>query len=353
MQLKYIAVLVAAAFAQDDSSTDAPIAEATFKLKPGVCNAAGAECKKFGTGSDYSCVAVQSSTASLSQLSQCVKKADLTGSNICVSKQAGVCPTFASWPAAYRQVQPICAFVPDPKCTRAVTATGEVVSARLLQEDSPTTTKKATVECYQQEVPLTNGTVARVNGFYKCIDKELYRQKNYGLDQTQKQFKACAGNTTNGFQNGLCNGHGTCSPINAFSSEYACKCNRGYDEKDNCNVPTGNVCDGLGQCGALGECVPETGLCRCKPGSMGDQCSLCDIKSELACSGPTSGKCGLGGKCVCAPGIGGPQCEIKSVTEPPARTTGAPDGSSTAPSSAVEAAVSMAVLVTAAAALFA
>ncbi|ETV92174.1 hypothetical protein H310_13421 [Aphanomyces invadans] len=343
MQIKYLALLVVSAFAQSDETTSAPISETVFKSQPGVCNAGGTECKKFGT--EYECVAVQSSAAGLSNLAQCVKKVSQDGSRVCVGNSAGVCPTFGAWPLKFRNVQPICAFVPDPKCTQATTANGQVVAARMLQE--ATTTTKAPVTCYRQEVPLTNGSVALVNGIYKCIDRDLYRTKNYGLEYTEKQIKACQGNTTNGFSNGLCNGHGTCAPTSAFSTQYACKCNQGYDPKDNCNVPVGNVCDGLGQCGALGQCDPKDGKCICKPGSKGNQCADCDITSEAACSGPSNGKCGPDAKCVCATGWGGPQCETKSVTEPPPKTTAAPDVTP-APSSAVATGLSVSALVIAA-----
>ncbi|KAH9115034.1 hypothetical protein LEN26_010507 [Aphanomyces euteiches] len=337
--MRWFACLLSTALALDATTSPAPTTTA-MPRRPGYCTATGRECKSFGTGSDYVCVAVESNVPELFGLAQCVKQVDDRGSNICVGDQAGICPTFGSWPSTYRVAQPICAFVNVPQCNQRTTTASP---SRLLQAN---TTKGTSLKCFTSNFQLANGSTTTIRGIYKCVDSTVYRQKSLGFDLTNKQLQACAGNGTSNFNAALCNGHGTCSPKSQFSSEYECRCNTGYDKKDNCFLPVGNVCDALGQCGALGQCDSKTGECICKPGSKGAQCSECDpaAQTSTVCSG--HGTCGIDGKCVCTAGHGGAQCEVFSFRTPAPSTSpvlATPSSDSTAATVVTAASVLMAI----------
>ncbi|KAF0719791.1 Aste57867_790 [Aphanomyces stellatus] len=323
MQFKYLAVVAAVTFAQDET-TEAPVTiTPTVKVqRPGVCNAGGKDCTAYGP--DYVCVAVQSNLPNLANLAQCVNSKT---NAVCVGGTPGACPTFNNWPTNFARVQPVCAFVTVKDCNKATNAAGAVVAARELQAtNSSNSSKKAEIQCYQANYQLQNGSTAKINGIYKCVDKDVYRQSAYGFDLTDKQMKNCAGNVTNGFTAGLCNQHGTCGPTGQFSAEYGCMCNKGYSTNDNCNAPVSDVCDAFGACGALGACDPTSGKCKCQAGVTGPQCNKCDpTAGNGTCS--NHGSCGLDGTCVCQATYGGAQCESKSATDAP---TKAPRSNTTA-----------------------
>ncbi|KAF0741243.1 hypothetical protein Ae201684_003532 [Aphanomyces euteiches] len=299
--LIFLSCFLTAALAQSDVTIEPNV----LVSRPGVCKGSGrtTDCTKFGA--DYSCVAVESNIPGMEVLSQCVR-GKACGSNI-----NGKCPTFTSWPAKMRVVQPICAFTEVPNCENALNADGTSIV---------TANSNKTVACFGATFVSGNATKT-VNGIYKCVDQKMYQDRAMGyLDLTEKHLHACAGNVTtnsNGVQTtlGLCNAHGTCTPTLPLGREYGCLCNSGYSTKDKCLVPVGNVCDGFGQCGSNGACNPKTGQCVCKPGATGDQCALCDVSApkEDVCNG--HGNCGIDGKCLCSPGREGLHCE--TVSKPP------------------------------------
>ncbi|RHY06120.1 hypothetical protein DYB36_007751 [Aphanomyces astaci] len=293
------AFLAAVPLAAAQDETTAPEVLVT---RPGICRGSGAsaDCTKYGTG--YSCVSVESNIAGMSLLSQCVR------GQACGGNVNGQCPTFTSWPASTRVVQPICAFTEVPNCENALNADGTSVVAA---------NSNKTVACF--EANFASGTLTKtVNGIYKCVDQKMYRDKAMGfLDLTETHLKSCAGNITtdnNGVRVnlGLCNSHGTCAPKSPLSSEYGCICNAGYTPTDNCFVAVGNVCDGFGQCGSNGACSPTTGQCVCKPGARGNQCSLCDATAPAESVCTNRGSCGIDGTCLCTLGYEGLQCETVS-----------------------------------------
>ncbi|ETV68399.1 hypothetical protein H257_15710 [Aphanomyces astaci] len=282
----------------DVEEPEVPISSTT----PGNCRRTS-DCTKYGA--EYSCVAVESSIAGLTLLSQCVRGA------VCTGNVNGLCPSFNSWTTKFRQIQPVCAFAEVKNCDNALNADGTSVNEANANK---------TVTCFAATFSNKDGDEKEVNGIYKCVDAKLYAEKKLGfLDLTTPQLLSCAGNSSafvssTGIKRvaPLCNGRGTCAPTTQFNSTYACKCNGGYSADDNCYEPVGNVCDGFGQCGALGSCDPKNGACVCKVGAKGDQCSKCDVAApaENVCSG--QGVCGVDASCQCADGFEGLHCETRS-----------------------------------------
>ncbi|KAG7395854.1 hypothetical protein PHYBOEH_003100 [Phytophthora boehmeriae] len=275
---------------------------------PGRCTTTK-DCETYG--SNYACVSVDTSVAGLEQLSLCIP-----GSQVCSGRIAGLCPTFMSWPAKYRVIQPICAFVKVDNCDEQhnVTVSSTAGSNGTVNDESDVTVSEAnstgTVQCYQRNF-TANGESVVVKGIYQCMDKAKYVASNGGYIKniTDTVVQECGWNSTT---QTLCSGQGTCSPLVDFSQDYACKCNAGYDLSDNCYVPTSNNCSSVSQCGTQGSCTltsgSTSGSCSCAAGATGNQCLLCDstASSSVVCSG--HGTCGATGECTCSSGYNGTFC---------------------------------------------
>ncbi|KAF4317532.1 hypothetical protein BBO99_00003078 [Phytophthora kernoviae] len=283
-------------------------AETKSTTYPGRCETTE-DCTTYG--SNYACVSVDTSVAGLEQLSLCIP-----GSQVCSGRIAGLCPTFMSWPAKYRVIQPICAFVKVDNCDEQynVTVSSSAGSNGTVDDDSDVTVSKAngtgTVQCYQRNFTVNDESVV-VNGIYQCMDKAKYVANNGGYitNITETVVQECGWNSTT---QTLCSGQGTCSPLVDFSQDYACKCNAGFDLSDNCYVPTSNNCSSVSQCGTQGTCAlasgSTSGSCSCAAGATGNQCLLCDAtaSSSVVCNG--HGTCGSSGVCTCSTGYNGTFC---------------------------------------------
>nr|CCA24654.1 conserved hypothetical protein [Albugo laibachii Nc14] len=277
---------------------------------PGRCSTFS-DCKAaYGNG--YDCVAVETKTPGLEQLTMCIS----TGA-ICSGRLAGTCPTFSSWPSAYRVVQPVCAFTPVQNCTSFQNVSASSTTSGNNSSTSSNTTVQTDVDCYSRTFS-SNETNVTVNGIYKCMDATNYVSSNGGhiANMTSTQIANCGG-ALNDPKPILCNAHGTCAPTKDFSQEYSCRCNAGYNSSNYCATIVSNDCDNLGQCGAKGKCIitngQSNGTCSCSPGAKGDQCSKCDPSSSAACNG--QGACGSDGSCTCTNGYSGPHCDVSPTTD--------------------------------------
>ena len=240
--------------------------------KPGQCST------KEKCPSSATCVSVQSEKNGLERASQCALDP------VCGGNKPGGCPTFSSWPPAYRKIQAICSFLDPENCA----APGESAN-----ED------EETVECYEMSVKNSNSSVS-ITGIYKCVTLDLFDNSDFPSAEREKAKKSCSGNSSDSL---LCNGQGTCSPKTQFGLDFQCKCNRGFSSSDNCFEPTTNECDNFGQCGEGGQCNLSTKQCDCNEGISGNQCSSCE--NDAACN---DGKC-TDGKCVCDSGFTGTFCK--------------------------------------------
>ncbi|RLN91949.1 hypothetical protein BBJ28_00013475 [Nothophytophthora sp. Chile5] len=285
-------------------------------------------------GSNYACVSVDASVAGLEQMSMCIP-----GAQVCSGRISGLCPTFMSWPAKYRVLQPVCAFVEVKNCDEQynVTVTDSAGSNGTVNDVSDITISSVngsgTVQCYSRNFTANDESVV-VNGIYQCIDEAKYVASNGGHIQniTDTVMKQCGWNTTT---KTLCNGQGTCSPLVAFAQDYECKCNAGYNASDFCYAATSNACSSVSQCGTEGTCALSNGTttssCACQAGATGNQCLLCDAtaSSSVVCNG--HGTCGSNGVCTCSSGYNGTFCG-DAITST-GSSSGSKSSSTTTPSS--------------------
>lgn len=251
------------------------IAVARGVRNPGQCKKEK-DCAKLNknANANYLCISMRTSRSSLSWVSQC------TPERACGGLNSGRCPSFNGWERKFKDMTGICAMYEPNNCI----------------------TKRKTngVEC--RDIMVGN---EKKSVIYACMDAELYQKENMGFQYTQDQMKSCQSNGTEG----VCNGHGTCVPVQEFSFNYTCACIPGYSEQDNCKEPISNTCTTPGQCGANGYCNVENGNCVCDDGYKGFQCSQCDpaFPSENHCNG--NGKCQTDGSCVCDAGYLGSVCQ--------------------------------------------
>lgn len=289
---------------------------------PGRCSSYSDCMAAYGNG--YDCVAVESKTPGLEQLTMCIS----TGA-ICSGRLAGTCPTFSSWPSAYRVVQPVCAFTPVQNCTSYHNVTASSSASESNTSVASNTTSHSSVDCYSRTFSF-NETNVTVNGIYKCMDATNYVSSNGGhiTNLTSTQIQACGG-AVNDSNPVLCNAHGTCAPMKDFSEEYSCRCNAGYNSSNHCATIISNDCNNLGQCGAKGKCVissgQSNGTCSCSIGAKGDQCSKCDSSSSMTCN--VHGSCSSDGKCTCKDGYSGLHCDVEPTTDNTMDKTTKPNGS--------------------------
>jgi len=309
-------VVLVAVVAADTKST-------TF---PGRCETTD-DCKTYG--SNYACVSVDTSVAGLEQLSICIP-----GDQVCSGRIAGLCPTFMSWPAKYRVIQPICAFVEVDNCDVQYNVTVATSSGSTDASDVTVSAANGTgtVQCYQRNFTANDESVL-VNGIYQCIDKAKYVTNNGGFIKniTDTVVNSCGWNKTT---QTLCSGQGTCSPNVAFAQDYECKCNAGYNSSDYCLAVKSNDCSSVSQCGTHGTCDFEkdttSGECSCAAGAKGNQCLLCDssASADVVCNG--HGKCGSDGLCTCSSEYNGTFCSestgVKTSSPTPSSATSAEIG---------------------------
>ena len=251
--------------------------------KPGSCKREnGKNVCPENTGS---CVSVKNDFAGISNAAQC------TIEPVCSGNQPGACPTFSAWPRTFLRLQPMCAFIEPDNCKATSTVDN--------------------VDCFEQSLTFEDETIV-TSGIYGCVDATLYASDNLGYFQnfTTTQLAVCEGEDDD---SNLCNGQGTCSPVAAMSSTYACICNKGFTEADNCLAPTSNECNSAGQCGAGGKCNVIVQECECLDGIGGTQCNECttDVScgGETGTVGETAGTCDTASKtCKCNSGFTGPFC---------------------------------------------
>lgn len=272
-------------------TTTRSLIDATY---PGQCTTAK-DCERYqGSGSVlYQCVSVRTERKGITSLSQCIPNPPCSGLT------AGYCPVFSGWSKRYQDITTVCGYARPTNC----------LSDPANRDKDPDTL----VQC--QNVTLGDAS-SHALVIYQCIDGELYADAQSELHpNATAQLRACAGardtsssdSDVSSGQN-LCNGHGTCMPLVAFSQAYGCQCNRGYNVSDNCLKAVSNDCSLPGQCGLNGECRVFEGTCECKTGFRGNQCSLCDASSgEDACNG--NGQCQNNGTCDCNLNFEGQFCE--------------------------------------------
>ncbi|RLN97378.1 hypothetical protein BBJ28_00018349 [Nothophytophthora sp. Chile5] len=304
-------------------------ADTTSTTYPGRC-VTTADCTTYG--SNYACVSVDASVAGLEKMSMCIP-----GDQVCSGRIAGLCPTFMSWPAKYRVLQPVCAFVKVENCDEQynVTVASSAGSNGTVDDASDITVSSVntsgTVQCYSRNF-TANGESVVVDGIYQCIDEAKYVANNGGYIQniTDTVMEQCGWNATS---KTLCSGQGTCSPLVAFAQDYECKCNAGYNASDFCYAATSNACSSVSQCGTEGTCTLSSGnttsSCACQAGATGNQCLLCDATASVVCNG--HGTCGTNGACTCSSGYSGTFCGDAPTTS--GSSSGSKSSSTTTPSS--------------------
>lgn len=246
--------------------------------RPGLCKKGSGCATNTGT-----CISVENKIPDLEDAVQCVLDP------ICTGNKPGACPTFSSWPRAYRDVQALCAFF-EPKNCKTGDETSEEAESK--------------VDCFNQTLTFNNETKSKL-GIYGCIDKDLYEKQNLGMftNFTKTQFEACKGNGTDSL---LCNGQGTCGAESSLSKDFKCYCNAGYSSEDNCFKASSNECNNAGQCGEAGQCDVLKLTCKCDDGVEGNQCSQC--KGTNSCGGVEAGTC-KDDKCICNDGFEGDFCK--------------------------------------------
>lgn len=187
-----------------------------------------------------------------------------------------MCPTFVTWPPAYKTVSSVCVYViPTDKCKK---------------EGTPA--RAGAVDCMY----INDESNQQVGVIYACVDfdlqeKRLLFEKKSKSDKLANKIdygsfltKSC-GNPA--YNMSLCTGRGTCRPQESKKEKYFCSCNVGY-KGIHCEKIDSNKCTNIAQC-AAGICNLNKQECECEEGTIGDQCAFCSPNSPQACN--KNGKC--------------------------------------------------------------
>lgn len=252
--------------------------------QPGQCEK-NSECRKT-----YACISMRTNRNGVTKAAQC------TPPEPCAGLRAGLCPSFVGWSAKYREITGVCGLVQPNNCR---------TPKHKPDDDS-------VVDC--QTIDINNQTLSVI---YQCMDAKLYKDDQFGFNYTSTQLKSCKSASGEG----VCNGHGTCSPVSEFSMDYKCKCYVGYEDGNNCFKAVSNGCAVPGQCGQMGKCDLDKQECECKKGFTGNQCGECStsVPKDQQCNG--NGVCGTDGTCTCNEGFKAPFCGSVSADSPAVNLT--------------------------------
>lgn len=247
-------------------------------VNPGQCS------KQEDCSSSYACIALETSRKGITRAAQC------TPPVTCAGLESGYCPTFTGWQKAYRSITSVCGLREPTNCRQ------DPNNVDVDDDDL--------VDC--EKVQINDSEYLMI---YACMDALEYKEKQRGFNYTSEQLKNCA--SQEGDDDGVCNGHGTCVPLEDFRGNflnYTCRCYVGYKNEDNCLQASSNQCNIPGQC-AKGSCNLVTGECECEDGYTGLQCIECDPNAipELQCN--NRGICQSNGTCKCDSEYTGTYCD--------------------------------------------